>query len=70
MLVDSFNWFYRPSVHKSYLYANDRGLNFGIPPNHLALCRLFMNLDGHKIRYGIKYVASSCGNLYRHNFDV
>jgi len=29
-----------------------------------------MNLDGHKIKKGIKVVASSIGNLYKHHFDI
>lgn len=29
-----------------------------------------MNLDGHKLKKGIKVVASSIGNLYKHHFDI
>lgn len=68
--VDGFNWFYRPSCHSSFGYHNDRGLDGRVPPNHIAISRLFMNLDGHRIKKGLKVVASSNYPLYKHTFEI
>ena len=69
-VVDDFSWLYRRSVHRFYKYFNDRDLFGSIPPYHLAHCRFFVNLDGHKIKRGLKLVASSIGSLYKHHFDI
>lgn len=68
--VDAFNWFYRPSSFKSFRYYNDRGLYGRVPPNHVALSRLFMHLDGHRIKKGLKIVTSSNTPLHNHKFSI
>lgn len=68
-MVDDFNWFYRASEFPSLRYSDLKELNFHIPPYHMALCRLFMNLDGHQIRNGFKVVSSSVGTMIKHNFE-
>jgi hypothetical protein len=68
MVVDNFNFFYRPTRYKNYKYQNEKSLRGCIPPNHLALSRLFMNLNGHEFKRGVKIVASSPGKFFRHRF--
>ena len=70
VLVDEFNYFYSPSIYPSYRYETDKRLRGQIPPYHLSLCRAFLNLDGHKIRHGLKVMASSVQRLQRHNFTA
>jgi hypothetical protein len=69
-IVDDYSWLYRKTVYLNYKYYNDSHLFGAIPPYHLAHVRLFVNLDGHKIKRGLKIVASSIGNLYKHHFDI
>lgn len=69
-VVDDFSWFYRGTAYRNYKYYNDSHLFGAIPPYHLAHCRFFVNLDGNKLKRGIKVVASSIGNLYKHHFDI
>lgn len=69
-VVDDFSWLYRRSVHRNYKYYNDSQLFGSIPPYHLAHVRHFVNLDGHKLKRGLKVVASSIGTLYKHHFDI
>jgi len=61
---------YKGTVYRNYKYYNDSQLFGSIPPYHLAHCRYFVNLDGHKLKNGLKVVASSIGNLYKHHFDI
>lgn len=68
--VDAYSWLYRPSGHPSFRYFNDKGLYGRVPPYHIAHCRLFVHLDGHKYRNGLKVVASSNYPLYKHKFDI
>lgn len=69
-LVDGYSQFYRPCWYRSFKYFNDRGLLGNIPPYHVAHCRLFVHLDGHKLKNGFKAVASSNYPLYKHKFDI
>jgi hypothetical protein len=69
-IVDDYSWLYRRTVFRNYKYYNDSHLFGAIPPYHLAHIRYFVNLDGHKLKRGIKIVASSIGNLYKHHFDI
>ena len=68
--ADAFNWFYRPSSFKSFRYFNDNGLYGRVPPQHIAISRLFMHLDGHRIKRGLKVVTSSNHPLHNHTFDI
>ena len=65
--VDDYNYFYRRSVYPSFRYDNKKFKGF-VPPYHMALCRLFMKMDGHKYKNGFKLVASSNFHLYKHLF--
>lgn len=69
-VVDDFSWLYRGTVFKNYKYYNDSHLFGDIPPYHIAHMRYFVNLDGHKLKRGLKVVASSIGHLYKHHFDI
>lgn len=69
-MVDDFSWLYRRTIYRNYKYYNDSHLFGAIPPYHLAHCRPFVNLDGHKLKRGLKVVASSIGTLYKHHFDI
>lgn len=68
--VDSFSYLYRASAYPSFRYYNDRDLWGRIPPYHIAHCRMFVNLDGHKLPNGIKVVASSNYPMYMHKFSI
>jgi small subunit ribosomal protein S29 len=57
--VDEYNYLFRPTIYPSFRYATDNSLNSRVPPYHLALCRYFVNFDGHKIKNGFKLTASS-----------
>ena len=46
------------------------GLFGNVPPYHVAMCRLFMDLDGHRLKRGLKVVASSNYPLFKHKFDI
>lgn len=59
---------YRPSGVPGYEYVSWKKLKGKIPPYHMALMRMFMKLDGHKIKNGYKIVASSHQSLYKHVF--
>lgn len=67
--VDQYNWFFRPSRYPSYRYSSDKGLNGRVPPNHLALARLYMDFDGHRLRNGMKVVAGGHKHLFKHRFS-
>lgn len=69
-IVDDFSWLYRGTIYRNYKYYNDSQLFGAIPPYHLAHCRFFANLDGNKLKRGLKVVASSVGHLYKHHFDI
>jgi small subunit ribosomal protein S29 len=69
-LVDGYTHFYRQSWYRSFKYFNDRGLFGYIPPYHIAHCRLFIHLDGHKLKNGFKVVTSSNYPLHKHKFDI
>jgi hypothetical protein len=68
--VDSFSYLYRASYYPSFRYYNDRDLWGHIPPYHIAHCRLFVHLDGHKLPNGIKIVTSSNYPMYMHKFNI
>ena len=48
---------------------NDKRLRGHVPPFHLSFCRAFINFDGHKIKHGLKVVASSVKRKFRHVFN-
>lgn len=50
VVLDGFNAWLRPTAFPSFRYANDKSLNSHIPPQDLALVRLFMKFDGHLLR--------------------
>lgn len=69
-VVDDFSWLYRRTEYRNYKYYNDNHLFGAIPPYHLTHCRFFVNLDGNKIKRGLKVVASGINHLYKHHFDI
>lgn len=69
VVVDDYNWFFRPSDYRSFRYADLTGSNSTVPAYHLALARLFMKFDGHRIRNGFKLAASSNYPEIRHFFS-
>jgi hypothetical protein len=68
--VDDYSWFFRRTLYRSFKYYNDNDLFGAIPAYHIAHCRMFVNLDGHKIKKGIKVVASSNHILWKHHFNI
>ena len=68
--VDSFSYLYRASYYPSFRYFNDRDLFGKVPPYHIAHCRLFVHLDGHKLKRGLKIVNSSNYPMFKHKFDI
>lgn len=69
VIVDDYNWLFRPSIYPSFRYANNKENDGFIPPVHLSLCRAFINFDGHKIKNGFKVVASGINHLRKHKFE-
>jgi hypothetical protein len=69
ILVDEYNEFFRPSEYFSYRYANIKNGDYKIPPYDIALCRMFMNFDGHLMKNGVKVMASSVGKYHNHKFS-
>jgi hypothetical protein len=67
--VDDYNWFYRPSATYGFMYENIRGMNSKIPPYHMALCRLFLKFDGHRIKRGFKVAGTSNYSISKHYFE-
>lgn len=68
IVIDDYNWLYRPSDFPSFRYVDMPGLNNRVPAYHLALARLFMRFDGHLIRNGFKLAATSDYSIPRHHF--
>lgn len=66
--VDNFNEMFRKSPIREFRYFSYSNLRGYIPPYHYALVRLLMRFDGHKIKNGVKLVASSHQHLYKHVF--
>lgn len=69
VLVDDYNWCFRPSGFKSFRYSSIRRLNGSIPPEHMSLIRLFMRFDGHRIRRGVKVFGNSNRTIRKHYFS-
>jgi len=69
VVLDEYNYMFRPSIYPSFRYANDTDLKSYVPPYHLSLCRAFINFNGHLIKNGFKLAASSNKRLYKHNFN-
>lgn len=67
-LVDDFNWLFRPSAYHALQYADLKKLDYKMPPYHMALCRLFMKFDGHKIKKGFKVAGTNTYTMRKHNF--
>lgn len=65
VLVDEYNTFFKQSSYESFKYVNFRDADGTIAPWDLALARLFMRFDGHRIRNGVKIMATT---EYRHKF--
>jgi small subunit ribosomal protein S29 len=69
VVVDDYNWFYRPTNNPSYIYQNLKTLDGFVPPYHVALARLFMKFDGHMIKRGFKVAGTSNFSISRHYFE-
>jgi len=67
-LVDGYNEWFKPSMYDTYKYANYRHYENKIPPFDIAMCRMFMNFNGHMIKNGVKVVASTCHRFGNHEF--
>lgn len=68
VVIDDYNWLYRPTNFASFRYVDVKGLGGKVPPHHLSLARLFMKFDGHLIRNGFKLAATSNYSISRHHF--
>ena len=69
ILMDDYNWCFRNSGFKSFRYSSIKKLNSSIPPEHMALIRLFMKFDGHKLRRGFKIFGNSNRTIPKHFFS-
>lgn len=65
--IDQYSDWFRPSNFRSFRYANDN--RYKIPPYHIALVRMFIKFDGHKIRNGFKLCASTSEKMFNSHFD-
>jgi small subunit ribosomal protein S29 len=63
--IDGYSDWFKPSEYTSFRYANS---GYSIPPHDIAIPRLFMKFDGHKIRNGFKICASTQQNYFNHLF--
>lgn len=63
--IDGYSDWFKNSEYTSFRYANS---GYYIPPHDIAIPRLFMRFDGHKIRNGFKICASTQENFYNHLF--
>lgn len=64
--VDGFNDWLKPTGYPSFRYENSRVLRGFIPPQDIALIRLFMRFDGHFIRNGVKLMATTHLRQFNH----
>ena len=69
VVIDDFNWFFRPTNNPAFYYFNVKSLSGQVPPYHVALCRLFMRFDGHLIKNGFKLAGTSNFSIARHLFE-
>jgi hypothetical protein len=69
VLMDDYNWCFRRSGHQSFRYSSIKRLNSSIPPEHMSLLRLFMRMDGHKLRRGFKLFGNSNRTIPKHYFS-
>ena len=63
--IDGYSDWFRPSEYTSFRYANN---GYNIPPHDIAIPRLFMKFDGHKIRNGFKICSSTQESYFGHLF--
>lgn len=61
--IDGYTDWFRPSEYSSFRYGNS---GYFIPPYHIAIPRLFMKFDGHKIRNGFKVCAATQESYFNH----
>jgi len=54
--IDGYTDWFRPSEYTSFRYADS---GYSVPPCDIAIPRLFMKFDGHKIRNGFKICAAT-----------
>lgn len=64
--LDGYNTWLQPSAYHSFRYRNDPLLKARIPPKDLSLVRLLQKFDGHMIRQGVKYLATSHYRTFNH----
>eukprot|EP00352_Strombidinopsis_acuminata_P002398 CAMPEP_0176389426 /NCGR_PEP_ID=MMETSP0126-20121128/38372_1 /TAXON_ID=141414 ORGANISM="Strombidinopsis acuminatum, Strain SPMC142" /NCGR_SAMPLE_ID=MMETSP0126 /ASSEMBLY_ACC=CAM_ASM_000229 /LENGTH=120 /DNA_ID=CAMNT_0017758243 /DNA_START=1654 /DNA_END=2016 /DNA_ORIENTATION=- len=64
--IDGFNDWLLPTKYPSFRYENSRVLRGFIPPQDIALIRLFMKFDGHLIRNGVKLMATTHLRQFNH----
>ena len=69
VLLDDYNWCFRPSNFQSFRYSSIKRLNSSIPAEHMSLLRILMKLDGHKIRRGFKVFGTSNQSIPKHYFS-
>lgn len=66
IVLDGYNDFFKPSEYLSFRYDNDNKLRGRIPPQDLALVRLFMRFDGHLMRNGVKIASTTHYRQFNH----
>jgi hypothetical protein len=61
--IDGYTDWFRNSEYSSFRYANS---GYSIPPYDIAIPRLLMKFDGHKIRNGVKICSSTQEGFFNH----
>ena len=64
--VDGYNDWLKPSNYLSFRYDSDKRMKGYIPPHDIAIVRMLMKFDGHRIRNGFKIFATSHYRQYKH----
>lgn len=66
IVIDGYNDWFKPSLYPSYRYVNNNKLKGHIPPQDIAMVRLLMKFDGHKIRNGFKICSTTHYRQFNH----
>jgi small subunit ribosomal protein S29 len=69
LLVDEYNYYFTKTTYPSFKYVNYKDVDGTIPPYDIALARLFMKFDGHRIKNGVKVMATTEYRFKRRTFS-
>ncbi len=66
MCIDGISDWFRPSKYRSFRYYQERRVRGNIPPHDIALVRMFMRFDGHRMRNGYKLMSTTQYRYHGH----